>query len=250
MTTSEIMAIGKSTPITKETVRQYLCPNATDQELTLFVELCIQQGLNPFLKEAYLIKYGSSPASMVVAKDAFLKKANKIDAYKGFKAGVIVDDGSTVKNTEGLVRNGESIVGGWAVVYRENREPLEIQVNFSEYAAKKADGTLNGQWSKMPATMIRKVALVQAHREAFPDQFQGMYDESELPAMTNGIVIDAESSPQSPMPQPIQKGDDLEDVPLCVDCQTIITKPSVVNFSQKKFGETVCYDCQQERAPK
>ena len=32
----------------------------------------------------------------------------------------------------------------------------------------------------MPATMIRKVALVQALREAFPDRYQGLYDASEV----------------------------------------------------------------------
>ena len=35
-------------------------------------------------------------------------------------------------------------------------------------------------WAKMPATMIRKVAIVSALREAFPDKFQGMYDQSEM----------------------------------------------------------------------
>ena len=32
----------------------------------------------------------------------------------------------------------------------------------------------------MPATMIRKVALVQALREAFPSELSGMYDQSEM----------------------------------------------------------------------
>ena len=32
----------------------------------------------------------------------------------------------------------------------------------------------------MPATMIRKVALVQVLREAFPGTFGGLYDRSEM----------------------------------------------------------------------
>lgn len=32
----------------------------TDQEIAMFLGLCKYQSLNPFLREAYLIKYGSS----------------------------------------------------------------------------------------------------------------------------------------------------------------------------------------------
>ena len=39
---------------------------------------------------------------------------------------------------------------------------------------------MNGQWSKKPGTMIRKVALCQALREAFPQTLGGMYDLAEV----------------------------------------------------------------------
>ena len=39
---------------------------------------------------------------------------------------------------------------------------------------------MNQQWSKKPATMIRKVALVQALREAFPANLGGMYAAEEV----------------------------------------------------------------------
>lgn len=55
----------------------------------------------------------------------------------------------------------------------------EAEVSFDEYAGRKKDGSLNAQWSKKPSTMIRKVALVQALREAFPSAFGGMYTAEE-----------------------------------------------------------------------
>lgn len=55
-----------------------------------------------------------------------------------------------------------------------------MEVPFDEYAGRKKDGSLNRQWSAKPATMIRKVALVQALREAFPQTFGGMYDADEV----------------------------------------------------------------------
>ena len=44
---------------------------------------------------------------------------------------------------------------------------------------RKKDGSVNSQWSGKSATMIRKVALVQALREAFPARLGGMYASEE-----------------------------------------------------------------------
>ncbi len=193
----------ESTPITKETIRAYVCKEATDQELVYFMTLCKAQNLNPFLKEAYLVKYGTYPATQIVAKDVFLKRANKNQDYAGFKAGVIVLRSETVVYQVGsMILSDDKILGGWSEVYRNGREPTRIEVSFDEYKGTTKDGKLNKQWDSKPGTMIRKVALVQAHREAFPHSFQGMYDESELSAIQRGHVASPEK-PAIEMPKPI-----------------------------------------------
>ncbi|WP_269318659.1 RecT family recombinase [Caldicellulosiruptor bescii] len=74
------------------------------------------------------------------------------------------------------MQSDEELVGGWAKVFRKDwAVPIEISVSLQEYIRKKKDGQPTRSWREMPATMIRKVALVQALREAFPEQFQGMY---------------------------------------------------------------------------
>ena len=92
-----------------------------------------------------------------------------------------------------------------------------------EYAGRKKDGSLNGQWSKKPATMIRKVALVQALREAFPKALGGLYTAEEqgqeepettsAPVMDQdtGEIIEAEvvTAPQAPAPQEAAEDDPL-----------------------------------------
>ena len=49
-----------------DTVVNYLvsgdASTVTLQEIVLFMRLCQSQGLNPFTKEAYLVKYKDSPA--------------------------------------------------------------------------------------------------------------------------------------------------------------------------------------------
>lgn len=162
--------------LTKENIRQYLCPAATDQEIFMFLQLCEHRSLNPFIKEAYLIKYGTTPAVLVVGKDAFTKKAEQHPQFDGFEAGVIVEHTEGIEYRPGqLVRNGEELIGGWAQVHRKDRKyPYRSEASMQEY------NTGQSSWKKLPATMIRKVALVQALREAFPSDLGGCYDSAEM----------------------------------------------------------------------
>ena len=56
----------------------------------MFINLCKYQQLNPFLREAYLIKYGSQPAQLVVGKAAFEARAERDGRYEGYDAGIVV----------------------------------------------------------------------------------------------------------------------------------------------------------------
>lgn len=118
----------------------------------MFINLCKYAGLNPWLKEAYCIKYGNEPATMVVGKEAFMKRAEKTPGYDGFEAGVIVlSGGEVIYRTGTLKLPEEEIMGGYAEVYRKDRShPYRIEVAFDEYAGRKKDGSLNSQWSKRP----------------------------------------------------------------------------------------------------
>lgn len=163
--------------LTLDDIKQYICPTATDSEAFTFLKLCQARGLNPFLKEAYLIKYASGgAATVVVGKDAFTRRAEMHPKFDGFRAGVIVQSGDEIIEREGtFLKKGEDLLGGWAEGHRKDRKiPLKHTVSRSEYDTGKSN------WQKMPATMVRKVALVQMLRELFSSEFSGMYDGSEV----------------------------------------------------------------------
>ena len=199
---------GQAVELTGETVRNYLVNGSgkpTDQEVVMFIKLCQRQGLNPFLREAYLIKYSDKdPATTVVGKDAFTRRASEMKECKGWKAGVCCMNqktGAYVEREGTVVLPNEKLVGGWCEVKMTRwEEPFKQTAMLDEYHQH------NSMWNSKPATMIRKVAIVQALREAFPAQFQGMYDSSEID--TNGelpeTVIDvtpkAEPEDQSKLP--------------------------------------------------
>lgn len=180
------LANGEEVKLSAGMVRRYLVSgdpqNVTDQEVMMFLTLCKYQHLNPFLREAYLVKYGNSPATIVTGKDTFTKRANRNPNYLGKRAGIIVlNTAGEVEEREGTFSlPGEQIVGGWARIYIKDKEPEYNTVSFEEYVGRKKDGSLNSQWASKPATMIRKVAVVQALREAFPDEFGAMYSPEEM----------------------------------------------------------------------
>jgi phage recombination protein Bet len=167
--------------LTTQIVKKYLVNgngNATEQEIMMFIALCKFQNLNPFLKEAYLIKFGNNPATMVVGKDVFTKRASQIKTCAGWNAGITVQkrNGEIERRNGTLILQDELLVGGWCKVYRHDwQTPLEHEVSMTEYDKKQSS------WKTMPATMIRKVAIVAALRDSFPSDFQGMYDAAEMP---------------------------------------------------------------------
>ena len=169
---------GQMVQFTAEEVRQRLCPNIEDKELALVLGLCKAQRLNPFNKDVYIIKYGNSPASIVTSKEVFTKRANANPDFEGFDAGIVYINGrGEVCTREGSAvykAANEQLVGGWCRVYVKGRRPFYDEVTLEEYSTGKSG------WAKMPATMIRKVALVHCLREAFPDDFQGLYAAEEM----------------------------------------------------------------------
>ena len=180
----------------------------TDQELMMFMMMCKANHLNPWNKEAYCIKYGTQPATMVVGKEAYMKRANAHPQYDGMDDGIVVlvkETGEMIYRKGTITIEGEQIIGGWAEVYRKDRSrSTRVEVSFAEYAGRKKDGSLNGQWSSKPATMIRKVAQVQALREAFPDTLGGLYtaDEQGVDEPTDMIFEQPAEVKAEPTPAP------------------------------------------------
>lgn len=178
---------GQKVKLTPSVVQQYIVgtkAQITVQEFKFFTELCKVRKLNPFLREAYLIKYDSKiPAQLVVGKDAILKRAVLNSNYDGIESGVIIqkEDG-TIEERQGTFRLGdEQLVGGWARVFRKDwSHPTYASVSFNEVAQKKNGGQLNSNWSTKGATMVEKVAKVRALRETFVEDLGGMYEAEEV----------------------------------------------------------------------
>lgn len=209
---------GQDIEVTEQDVRDLLsasgqlAQNVTTQEIKTFMRLCQAQRLNPFTKDAYMVKYGSAPATIITGKDAFTKRAFRHPKFRGMEAGITLvgKDGNLHRRDGSMLLEGESLTGGWCRVYIDGYDkPMFDEVTFGEYSAPDKYGK-NG-WSRMPSTMIRKVAITHALREAFPEDLGGLYSEEEMAHAEPVYETDAEivdvATTQAPQPQSVPQED-------------------------------------------
>ena len=142
----------------QDTIKNYICPKATPQEIAMFLNTCAMFDLNPFKKEIYLIKYGNYAATTVVGYQAYLKRAERSGKWAGIASGI----------KEGT--KGDDLTA-WAKAWRTDwKEPAYVEVDYSEYVQKTGNGDPNKFWKEKPKTMLKKVAVSQVLRLAFPDE--------------------------------------------------------------------------------
>lgn len=213
---------GLSVRITPDDIKNYICPQATDKEVGMFLELCRAQRLNPFIKDAYLVKYGNAPASIITGKEVFVRRANNNPNYEGIEHGIVfmrkAQGGSVqVEKREGAAvykAAGETLLGGWARVFVKGKRPVYCELSLDEYSTGKSN------WAKMPAVMIDKCAQVGALRLAFPDDFQGLYAAEEMgnagekaqamEAQEAEQVQQVQEAPEQVQQVPVAQGDALQ----------------------------------------
>lgn len=182
--------------LTPETIKKYICPNATEQEIYMFLQIAKMYQLNPFKREIYLVKYGDNPAQNVVGYETYLKRAERTGEWSGMK---VWTEGIIPQLTAKIEINKK----GWD-------KPFYHEVDYSEYVQHKKDGSITRFWNEKPKTMLKKVVVSQAFRMAFPDEFGGMpYTMEEMPIeieklSTEEIKVEEHKEPMKEAVQPIK----------------------------------------------
>ncbi len=164
-----------------QTIKDSFAKGATDSEFQVFCEIGRRCGMNPFLRELWLVKYGSNPASIFIGRDGYRKAAQAHPDYEHHEAHSVYEndaldydnDTGCVKHDFKLTERGE-LIGAYALVRKKGVErPFFRFVYFREYT------TGQSLWKSKPDTMITKTAEAQALKMAFQDLFAGTYSDAE-----------------------------------------------------------------------
>lgn len=125
-----------------------------------FLQICSAFGLNPFLREIYGVPFGDK-FNIIVGYEVYLKRAETCGQLAGWRAW-----------TEG---DGKQMKGCIEISRRDWERPFYHEVYLTEYDQN------NSMWKSKPMTMIKKVAIAQGFRLAFPVDMGGMpYTSDEI----------------------------------------------------------------------
>lgn len=188
--TMEFTPVGGRSPIrvTGKDVRTTLCTPTkkgvypTPYDTYKFLKFCELMGLNPWVRDAYLVGYDTQEGakfSIITAHQAMMKRGELSPFYLGKESGIVLvrADGQIEYREGTIALETEVLIGGWCRVYRHDREHPEFgTTTLSAYKPK----YYNEQWTKDPWWMITKCAEAKAFRGAFPTDLGGMYAAEEM----------------------------------------------------------------------
>ncbi len=183
-----------TTEVQKQTLLDYLTAfglanQLTQEEKLQFIEVAQAFRLNPFKREIHVAVYGEGEyrrMSIVVGYQVYLDRAERTGQLDGWRAWV-----------EG---QGEDMKALVEIHRKDWRSPFVHEVYWKEAVQRKRDGQPTSFWTKMPKFQLKKVAISQGFRLAFPSELGGMpYDPAELPDAESVGSLD---KPVNPIPLP------------------------------------------------
>ena len=208
---------GQELEISPEIVRRFISTssNVNEQEIKDFMDLCIYQHLNPFIKEAYLIKYGNERANIVTSKDVFDKRAYRDPKY----------DGEEVTTN---YKRGMNLMELWVrtrIYHKDLSHPAsDVTVYYPEYVGKKKDGAINRMWKTKPVTMLTKVSRAQSKRAANPEDLARLYLTEEFDQQSTITETDIREKDITPQQKQIDKPTD----DLASDKQILLIQQQII----------------------
>jgi phage recombination protein Bet len=167
--------------IQKESIFEYLKvfgyeKTLSDDETQQFVQTALAGNLDPFKREIYIAAYGEGEnrkVSILTGYQVYLKRAERTGKLDGWNARI---DG-----------NGSQMKAVVEIFRKDWSHSFIHEVYWEEAVQKRKDGQPTQFWSKQPRFQLRKVAMAQAFRLAFPDELGGLpYESAELPEPSNG----------------------------------------------------------------
>ena len=171
-------------------IKQQIAPDATDDELKLFLYQAQRTGLDPLTRQIYCIHRNVKTTEY--GKDVWKKKMSIQTSIDGFRV-IAERSGEYAGQDEPIfIKENGVLIFCKITVYKfrgNTRYPASVGVaHWSEYAQTDKDNKPIAMWKKMPHIMLAKVAEALALRKAFPQDLSGLYTGDEIADAPKEIV--------------------------------------------------------------
>lgn len=172
-------------PAEIDIIKHTYMPGASDDELSVFVKVCLLRQLNPFTRQIYPIKRRQKRGGGWVdvwqhqtSIDGFRLVAKRTGRYRGQTTPLFTgQDGVWV---EAWLHSFPPAACKVGVHHADFDAPIFAVALWVEYVQTFDDGNPMAMWAKMPTVMLSKVAEALALRKAFPEELSGLYTTDEM----------------------------------------------------------------------
>lgn len=146
-------------------IKNTVCKGASDEELKLFLHVCVKTGLNPFMKQIYSVPRGGQ-RTIQVGIDGYRLIAERTNRYAPGREPIFTYDS-----------NG-TLLSATAYIKKQTPDSSWHEVSATAFMNEyRVDSPF---WKKMPHAQLSKCAESLALRKAFPSELSGIYTQEEM----------------------------------------------------------------------
>jgi phage recombination protein Bet len=172
------------TPVQLAALAQLGVEGASHGDLMVFLHHSQRTGLDPFVKQIYMIKR-QGKWTIQTGIDGFRLVARRTGRYLG-KVSTEWCGRDGVWRDVWLGGEGHPPFAARVAVKHADHQFNDVAVClYHEFVGKNYDGDVNAMWRTKPAHMIAKCAEAAALRAAFPNDLSGMFTDDEMAAADN-----------------------------------------------------------------
>jgi len=176
-------------------LRNSICKGVSAEEFEIFLMACTKTQLDPFMRQIYAVKRGST-MTIQTGIDGYRLIAERTGLYApGPEPTYTYDDQNRVLSATAYVKK-QTRDGTWHVV--------SSSAYVEEYMQRTREGRPMGMWATMPRTMLAKCAESQALRKAFPAEMSGVYTADEMQQSDTHVQAAQPAHVQAAQQEPVE----------------------------------------------
>jgi phage recombination protein Bet len=176
------------TPEQVALIKSQVAPDASNDELAVFLHVAKKAGLDPLSRQIYCIHRNAKNSQGGWTKRMTIQTA--IDGFRVIaeRSGDYAGQGEPVFVVDKDGRPKVAKVSIFRFDARGNRYEASVGVAYwDEYVQTDKEGNAFGLWKKMPHTMLAKVAEALGLRKAYPHDLSGIYTAEEMNQADNTV---------------------------------------------------------------